>query len=169
MITDNFQKSSHFFVQQQEAPWWLSGIGSASGRGKECMRSFCKRAPEQTWIATKESHFLGHAVQEWAGKDKRWYFHLPYNPAAALLIERLQYLAPAVGTEGGQAVWYCRPGQKPQGWSTGVAGYAFFLCLIPPSAVICTPLHIEWCWSSNITDVITTPDTPQKQVVHREL
>ena len=47
MITDNFQKSSHFFVQQQEAPWWLSGIGSASGRGKECMRSFCKRAPEQ--------------------------------------------------------------------------------------------------------------------------
>ena len=63
---------------------------------------------------TKESHFLGHAVQEWAGKDKRWYFHLPYNPAAALLIERLQYLAPAVGTEGGQAVWYCRPGQKPQ-------------------------------------------------------
>lgn len=29
----------------------------------------------------------------------------------------LQYSRPAGGTPGGQVVWYCRPGQKPQvGW-----------------------------------------------------
>ena len=47
MTTDNFQKSSNFFDQQQEAPWWLSGIGSSSMRGKKCMTIFCKKAQKQ--------------------------------------------------------------------------------------------------------------------------
>lgn len=48
MITDNFQKSSKCFDQPQMAPWWLSGIESASVRGKKCMRIFCKKAQQQT-------------------------------------------------------------------------------------------------------------------------
>ena len=47
MVTESFQKSLNFFDQQQEAPWWLSGIGSASMRGKKCMRIFCKKAQKQ--------------------------------------------------------------------------------------------------------------------------
>ncbi|TEA11615.1 hypothetical protein DBR06_SOUSAS6910068, partial [Sousa chinensis] len=47
MMNDNFQKSSKLFDQQQVAPGWLSGIGSASVRGKKCMRIFCKKAQEQ--------------------------------------------------------------------------------------------------------------------------
>ncbi|TEA37277.1 hypothetical protein DBR06_SOUSAS6710009, partial [Sousa chinensis] len=47
MIADNFQKSSHFFDQQQAAPWWLSGMGSASVRRKRCVIILCKRAQEQ--------------------------------------------------------------------------------------------------------------------------
>ncbi|TEA40525.1 hypothetical protein DBR06_SOUSAS15710065, partial [Sousa chinensis] len=44
VITENFQKSSSFFDQQQVTPWWLSGIGSASVRGMECMSILCKKA-----------------------------------------------------------------------------------------------------------------------------
>ena len=47
MITDNFQKSSHFFDQQQVAPWWLSEIGSASVRRKRCVIILRKKAQEQ--------------------------------------------------------------------------------------------------------------------------
>ena len=47
MITDNFQKSSELFDQQQVAPSWLSGTGRASVRGKKCVRIFCKKAQEQ--------------------------------------------------------------------------------------------------------------------------
>ncbi|TEA37836.1 hypothetical protein DBR06_SOUSAS1410060, partial [Sousa chinensis] len=43
----NFQKSSNFFDRHQVAPWWLSGIGSALVREKECMRIFCKKTLEQ--------------------------------------------------------------------------------------------------------------------------
>ncbi|TEA30364.1 hypothetical protein DBR06_SOUSAS27510001, partial [Sousa chinensis] len=45
VITDHFQKLSNFFDQEQVAPRWLSG--SASARGKECMRIFRKKAQEQ--------------------------------------------------------------------------------------------------------------------------
>ena len=45
--SDNFQKLSNFFDLQQVAPWWLSGLGSASVREKTCMRIFCKKAQVQ--------------------------------------------------------------------------------------------------------------------------
>lgn len=32
----------------------------------------------------------------------------------SVVILPLQYLAPAVETEGGPVVWYCRPGQRPK-------------------------------------------------------
>ncbi|TEA32900.1 hypothetical protein DBR06_SOUSAS14410039, partial [Sousa chinensis] len=41
IITDNF------FNQQQGAPGWLSGMGSASLRGKKCRRISCKKAQER--------------------------------------------------------------------------------------------------------------------------
>ena len=41
--------------------------------------------PAWTLTVTK-----GHAVQEWADKhDIHWHFHLPYDPAAARLMERM--------------------------------------------------------------------------------
>lgn len=60
-------------------------------------------------------YFTDHKVQEQASKnDEFWNFHLPSKPDAARLTERLQYLAPALGTEGGQEGGYCRLGQKAQ-------------------------------------------------------
>lgn len=47
IVTGNFQKSSYFFDQPQGAPGWLSGMGSASVRGKKCRRIFCKKAQEE--------------------------------------------------------------------------------------------------------------------------
>ena len=39
------------------------------------------------------THFTHHKVQEWASKnDICWHFHLPYNPTAAGLIERMKGL-----------------------------------------------------------------------------
>lgn len=46
-VLSHFQKSSDFFDLQQVIKGWLSGIGSASVRGKKCMRLFCKKAQEE--------------------------------------------------------------------------------------------------------------------------
>ncbi|TEA29015.1 hypothetical protein DBR06_SOUSAS17610020, partial [Sousa chinensis] len=47
MITDNFQKWSDSYDQQQVAPLWQSGIAGASEERKKCMRIFCKKTQEQ--------------------------------------------------------------------------------------------------------------------------
>ena len=47
MITDNFQKWSDVYDQQQVVPLWQSGIGRASERRKKCTRIFCKKTQEQ--------------------------------------------------------------------------------------------------------------------------
>ncbi|XP_068393695.1 Fc receptor-like protein 2 [Eschrichtius robustus] len=61
------KKSSDFFDLQQVIKGWLSGIGSASVRGKKCMRLFCKKAQEELLSGCSQD---GHTLRsDWRSPE----------------------------------------------------------------------------------------------------
>ena len=56
--------------------------------GLECCVGY--RGPHGRWQWDQGTHFPSHEAKNWADKtDIHWRFHLPYNPTAAGLIEKM--------------------------------------------------------------------------------